>query len=199
MLKLYHVSFSSVESFSPRIPPVRGNGEDATIPRICFSTDILSALRSLPDAGVVVNYMLNQLHVFPTLYIYELDTDMLYDYEWDSWKNVSKYVPDAADNYECWAYKKLDDVPVHKYEVKDAILLNVTDSDGMRGIYIEYVCIRSHKNAKSNERKFLDSFQLNEQQQQAFETLIINKSPQGIRLVITMASKGRLDCILKKK
>lgn len=48
---LVHVSFEEVKEFALRIPAQRAPKEDGSTPRICFSTDIHTAITAMPNGG----------------------------------------------------------------------------------------------------------------------------------------------------
>lgn len=102
---LYHVSFDAPDpdgrrQFVPGIPQMYANGEDRTIPRICFAKSIGQAIRSCSCAPVI--RVFDFFKIKPTLYIYAIRTSQLRDDEWLDSADVANYVPDAKDNGECW-------------------------------------------------------------------------------------------------
>lgn len=100
-MHLYHVSFEEIESFTPRIPKWRCEGEDHTIDRICFSDEMSRCLASIPEAGNIMHAM-RSMGYDPTLYVYTLDTSLLPEEAiWD-YRKVSEYVPDAMGTHEYW-------------------------------------------------------------------------------------------------
>lgn len=102
-MKLFHVSLGLQDKqklFVPRVPEscAKGQGEDDTIPRICFSSSIekcIQAIETFPQLGELI-----------TVYTFEVD-------EQDS-KLVTpaslfaaNLVPDALENQEYWYTKEV--------------------------------------------------------------------------------------------
>lgn len=156
-MKLYHISFSEIKSFFPRVPEYRCEGEDAEIPRICFSDDMYLALKASPSCGNIIKGAFD-LGFHPTLYVYEVDTDSLDQEVWMHYTQVSKYVPDAESTHECWVTVPLNcfQCKCRKYVVRDAILKPVVLNEEINFLFVYGVCWKGC-NAKSNERKFLES------------------------------------------
>lgn len=125
---LIHASFSQVKQFTPRIPENRLPGENDTIPRICFSTKLESALTSMPSGGIALKGLLKAIpQVAPVIHIYCC-------YMWENEHvrfiqpiDVERFfhVLDAVDRSEWWAL----DIPklhhciikIQKAELKDCI------------------------------------------------------------------------------
>lgn len=156
-MKLYHISFSEIKSFFPRVPEYRCEGEDAEIPRICFSDDMYLALKASPSCGNIIKGAFD-LGFHPTLYVYEVDTDSLDQEVWMHYTQVSKYVPDAESTHECWLTVPLivSQCECRKYVVRNAILHPVVVNGKTNFALVYAVCWKNCK-SKSNERKCLDS------------------------------------------
>ncbi|RKJ44875.1 hypothetical protein D7Y09_14100 [bacterium 1XD42-1] len=125
---LIHASFSQVKQFTPRIPENRLPGENDTIPRICFSTKLESALTSMPSGGIALKGLLKAIpQVAPVIHIYCC-------YMWENEHvrfiqpiDVERFfhVLDAVDRSEWWALDtpKLHHciIKIQKAELKDCI------------------------------------------------------------------------------
>lgn len=114
-MKLYHVS-TEIETnpiqFVPRVPESRMIGENTTIPRICFSTEIIKCLKSIPDSydGLYNKYHLQQTMGIPALFtVFTTDFNdveahhILYPEELMN----KGFVPDAIKQQEHWITKEL--------------------------------------------------------------------------------------------
>ena len=55
--KYIHVSFDVVDTFKPRVPKSRIEGEDDTIPRICVSNRILDCVNAMPSGPETIQAM----------------------------------------------------------------------------------------------------------------------------------------------
>jgi hypothetical protein len=114
-LKLYHVSTLLEDKpthFIPRVPSSRMNGEDEVKPRICFSSDVKEALKSMPDSydGIYNKYYRQEEEGLPALFsLFEVDTqdvgvENLID---PTTLTNEKLVPDAVKHQEYWVTKEL--------------------------------------------------------------------------------------------
>lgn len=71
-MKLYHVSYTPVQEFVPRIPECRADGEDAITPRICFTPRIESCINAKPS-GMLPIIASAQIGIPLAIYVYEID------------------------------------------------------------------------------------------------------------------------------
>lgn len=132
---LYHVSFEPVEKFEPRIPKNRCPGEDATIPRICFSERMELAITSMPQGGEALRGMLKLKGII---------TPILHCYMCNDWEQPEKLlspdmlkdrVGDAEGTREWWAIQ----VPTLKHvmlQIFDAKFKNSIDKFGNTGVVV---------------------------------------------------------------
>lgn len=123
-MKLYHVTFNTkepkIKTFIPRIPQwikdtlevTHECDENATIPRICFSSSIETAIQALAERD-------RDLKIGAKFFVYELEVD-----ENDTNLITPKelftkgYVVDALENKEYWYLKEITLV-AKEYKVKD--------------------------------------------------------------------------------
>ncbi|MDF2881300.1 MAG: hypothetical protein K0R54_1857 [Clostridiaceae bacterium] len=104
---LYHFSVRKVKKFYPRIPKCRIEGEDKTIKRICFSTNINRALTTMPS-GVLKAKNLIQFEKslnFPSIiYLYSLDENSISKENLINSASLVRrnLVPDALMGKEVW-------------------------------------------------------------------------------------------------
>lgn len=98
--KLYHVSFTRVPEFYPRVPNERAQGEDSTIARVCFSDSIENCIAAMPG-GVSGLSCLKRLGINPVIYVYEALVPENAPYLMYPDK-VVEYVPDALFTNEHW-------------------------------------------------------------------------------------------------
>lgn len=156
-LNLYHVS-TLLESepvlFTPRVPESRMTGEDETVPRICFSTDITECLKSLPDSydGVYNKVFKQETEGVPALFSLfetsgcEVESQHLVTPEVLVTKN---FVPDAVKHQEHWVTKELLLTP--------SSLLWVEDLE-QKGEDNQFHEIRYQKSIEPFKREFTFSF-----------------------------------------
>lgn len=71
-MKLYHVSYTPVQEFVPRVPECRADGEDAITPRICFTPRIESCINAKPS-GMLPIIASAQIGIPLAIYVYEID------------------------------------------------------------------------------------------------------------------------------
>lgn len=109
-MKLFHVSLGLQDKqklFVPRVPEscAKGQGEDDTIPRICFSSSIekcIQAIETFPQLGELV-----------TIYTFEVDEQDPHLESPASLVKASK-VPDALENQEYWYTKEVSLTGEHR-------------------------------------------------------------------------------------
>ena len=155
-MHLYHVSFEEIESFTPRIPKWRCEGEDHTIDRICFSDEMSRCLASIPEAGNIMHAM-RSMGYDPTLYVYTLDTSLLPEEAiWD-YRKVSEYVPDAMGTHEYWVFVPLKHLPRESYSVYSE---KYTCLDGKYNL--EYAKYKKNPDAENNVDRFLSGLQVDD-------------------------------------
>lgn len=71
-MKLYHVSYTPVQEFVPRVPECRADGEDAITPRICFTPRIEFCINAKPS-GMLPIIASAQIGIPLAIYVYEID------------------------------------------------------------------------------------------------------------------------------
>lgn len=101
--KYIHVSFDIVNSFKPRVPKSRIEGENGTIPRICVTSRLLDCINAMPSGPETMQAM-QQLGLPIVIHAYYMQAQEI----WDT-KKVAKYVPDARCYHESW----IRTVPTH--------------------------------------------------------------------------------------
>lgn len=119
-LKLYHVSTLLEDKpthFTPRVPSSRMNGEDEVKPRICFSSDVKEALKSMPDSydGIYNKYYRQEEEGLPAFFsLFEVDTQVVESENLIEPTTLTneKLVPDAVKHQEYWVTKELVLSPV---------------------------------------------------------------------------------------
>ena len=73
-MELFHVSYKKIDSFTPRIPQSRADGENASVPRICFAETIEQCVNAKPSGlGPILSGLMNNLPVL--LYVYSIHTE----------------------------------------------------------------------------------------------------------------------------
>lgn len=104
---LYHLSLERIENdtFIPRIPSIRIEGENSDIPRICFTDSIEHCINSMP-MGVMLakNFIMarNKTKAKPFFYLYYFDETKI-PKEFIKYPcEISEYVPDVAYSNEHW-------------------------------------------------------------------------------------------------
>ena len=135
---LYHATLFPVKKFVPRVPLIRCDNEDQTIPRISFSEKSeFHAVSAIPSITENLNRML-EFGLYPTLYLYtypEEDCQVVRSVEEEPHGirllpsgYVQDYVPDADLTGECWLLESPDPSKIHlqTYEIKD-ILYDIVD------------------------------------------------------------------------
>jgi len=117
---LYHVSTNLKHdgAFAPRIPASAfyGDGEDKTIPRICFSESIEGCLSSMPEGGAgLYSYIYKFNNVFK---LFILDTEKYQNLEILGPDQISDKVCDAKLYKEYWVLNpiKIEDFVFIKIE-----------------------------------------------------------------------------------
>ena len=101
--KYIHVSFDIVNSFEPRVPKSRIEGEDGTIPRICVTNRLLDCINAMPSGPETLQAM-QQLGLPLIIHAYYMQAQGIWDTE-----TVINYVPDARCYHESW----IRTVPTH--------------------------------------------------------------------------------------
>ncbi len=143
---LIHASFSQVKQFTPRIPENRLPGENDTIPRICFSTKLESALTSMPSGGIALKGLLKAIpQVAPVIHIYCC-------YMWENEHvrfiqpiDVERFfhVLDAVDRSEWWAldtpklHHKI--IKIQKAELRDCIDQNENKNAVVEKVFYDII------------------------------------------------------------
>lgn len=185
MVQMVHVSFDLVDSFYPRVPEQRIEGtieEDQITKRICVSTSILSALRGIPQAAEVLDWM-EKLGLPKVIHAYYLTGEVYYPTE--------EQVPDRSWTYEHWLLDPPKAVIRKDYLITKCDTLKHTDING-----------NSHEiilNAKLEPIKFQDNidnlcslFHLDRgkyPENISFRTMITNCGEDLLRI----AKKGRTE------
>ena len=143
---LIHASFSQVKQFTPRIPENRLPGENDTIPRICFSTKLESALTSMPSGGIALKGLLKAIpHVAPVIHIYCCHIWENEHVRFIRPADVKRFfhVLDAADRSEWWAldtpklHHKI--IKIQKAELKDCIDQNENKNAIVKKVYYDVI------------------------------------------------------------
>lgn len=123
-MKLYHVTFNTdepkIKTFIPRIPKwiidtleiTKNCDENSTIPRICFSSSIETAIQALSEKS-------RDLKTGASLLVYELEVDKNDPLIISPEELFSKgYVIDALENREYWYLKEVTLV-AKEYKITD--------------------------------------------------------------------------------
>lgn len=116
---MVHVSFDTVETFVPRIPSFRIEGEleeDSVTERICASSTILGALRGIPHGGDVL-YQMKRLGLPIIIHAYYLEGEYIVPTE--------QQVPDRCATDEVWFLKTPKRIRRVNYRITDFELLPV--------------------------------------------------------------------------
>lgn len=110
--KYIHVSFDVVDTFKPRVPKSRIEGEDDTIPRICVSNRILDCVNAMPSGPETIQAM-QQLGLPAIIHAYYMQAQEIWNTE-----AIIQYVPDARCYDESWVRT----VPTHVHRVDYQVL-----------------------------------------------------------------------------
>lgn len=125
MAKYYHISTDLTQNgeFTPRIPSVRADNEDTTLPRICVSRTIEGAVSAIPNGGTRLYELISKNNGFLKLFIFDSETlDLNDDNMIDSDTLYEKgLVHDAIITDEYWITK-----PVTIPESDQQIIIPVT-------------------------------------------------------------------------
>lgn len=116
---MVHVSFDTVETFVPRIPSFRIEGEleeDSTTERICASSTILGALRGIPHGGDVL-FQMKRLGLPIIIHAYYLEGEYIVPTE--------QQVPDRCVTDEVWFLQAPEKVRRVDYRIREFELLPV--------------------------------------------------------------------------
>lgn len=116
---MVHVSFDTVETFVPRIPSYRIEGEleeDSVTERICASSTILGALRGIPHGGDVL-FQMKRLGLPIIIHAYYLEGEYIVPTE--------QQVPDRCVTDEVWFLKTPKRIRRVDYRITDFELLPV--------------------------------------------------------------------------
>lgn len=123
-MKLYHVSYNRVDSFSPRIPKEIIPGEDTHIPRICFATNIVKCINAKPRKAEGIKTAIENNLPFG-IYVYEIDSEN-YIQEKElltpEFLYSSKLLADAKLNDEYWLLISPKEIKETRYELESAKL-----------------------------------------------------------------------------
>ena len=71
-MKLFHVSYTPVQEFIPRVPECRADGEDTITPRICFTPRIESCINAKPS-GMLPIIASAQIGIPLAIYVYAIE------------------------------------------------------------------------------------------------------------------------------
>ena len=120
---MVHISFDPVESFVPRVPSNRIEGEleeDSITERICASSTILGALRGVPQGGDVL-FQMKRLGIPIIIHAYYLEGEHIVPTE--------QQVPDRCVTDEVWFLKAPEKVRRVDYQITDFELLPVEGAE----------------------------------------------------------------------
>lgn len=135
---LFHISSDILDAetklFTPRVPENRCEGEDDTIPRICFSNNVLGCIKAIPDSydGVYNRVRLQKEKGIPALFsVYSVDEEKLSKDIIRTPEQLQHLIPDALQNSEYWIINTNLELPLYSYIwIKDIQLDkegNITD------------------------------------------------------------------------
>lgn len=110
--KYIHVSFDVVDTFKPRVPKSRIEGEDDTIPRICVANRLLDCINAMPSGPETMRAM-QQLGLPVVIHAYYMQAQEIWNTE-----AIIRYVPDARCYGESW----IRTVPTHVRRVDYQVL-----------------------------------------------------------------------------
>lgn len=135
-MELFHVSYKKIDSFTPRIPQSRADGENASVPRKCFAETIEQCVNAKPSGlGPILSGLMNNLPVL--LYVYSIHTE---DYPAELllppisvYENLS--CKDALANCEYALLCKPKEVRERTFLVQDILLRQ--DGYSLRKLYLE--------------------------------------------------------------
>ena len=135
-MELFHVSYKKIDSFTPRIPQSRADGENASVPRICFAETIEQCVNAKPSGlGPILSGLMNNLPVL--LYVYSIHTE---DYPAELllppisvYENLS--CKDALANCEYALLCRPKEVRERTFLVQDILLRQ--DGYSLRKLYLE--------------------------------------------------------------
>ena len=137
---LYHVSFSEIRGSKlyPRVPNLRGPGEDATIKRICFSSSMEKCITAMPSGGQALKGMLRLSEegiYLPILHVYTIEEEEIpHENVWGP-ETVKEFVEDASCTRETWVVNQ-EVVCCHEMiQVESAEIVKRSDPHG-KEIYI---------------------------------------------------------------
>lgn len=169
---LFHVSLEPVHHFAPRIPSNRGKGEDAIVPRVCTSTEIVHCISAMPYSGFPLYAMQELFHLKPTLYVYRFERSQL-DFSglgrngcarvvgWDELQRLGK-VPDAAITKEHWLLDTPLCVEQVIYEVTRGCFETAEYNEDI--LFAKSVDLTVNPDAKDNRSKLLAYFPVQKQE-----------------------------------
>jgi hypothetical protein len=146
----YHVSFSPVEKFEPRVPKLTYETENRTIKRICVSSSLPKAFRAAPQMGNMLKLLLSN-NIQPIIYIYRFYKNDFKRDEYKTPEEILEYVGDAVTNEEYWLLKAPTRVSCQKVYVYDAKLTFMADMFGKKEYFCLWPWIKNTRTKKSNE------------------------------------------------
>lgn len=149
-MKGIHVSFDVVNEFIPRIPMQRCPGENSNIPRICVANDVYDAISSIPQAGLVMQYM-KDIGLPVIIHVYYLSGKGMAN------EKVQLFVPDAKITGEFWLTEKPKSVYRVDYEVVNFETEEIKDTLEHSLIVVLSMKLKRCK-FQDNTETFLDTF-----------------------------------------
>lgn len=117
-MKLYHVSYTPVQEFVPRVPECRADGEDTITPRICFAPRIEFCINAKPS-GMLPIIASAQIGIPLAIYVYAIE---LADYRREELLippevKQTLHCPDAVINQEYCLLCKPRNLTVSRREI----------------------------------------------------------------------------------
>jgi len=131
---LLHVSYEKLDilKLEPRIPLTPMEGENKTIPRICFSSELEGCFKSIPED--IESSILSKVYngKFKTLYLYtvkDLETLNSEDIVTTDQLDLKKLVPDAKKTNEIWILKPIELLLTHTVTFTTEMLKYIEENE----------------------------------------------------------------------
>lgn len=113
MKVLYHVSLEPVDSFKPRVPKSRVNGEDSAEGRICLSDSIKNCINAMPFGAFPIQTMA-LFGCSAVIYVYRFEIPCGYE-GLKSSSEIQLMVPDAKANHEYWLSGSMNGIRIRQF------------------------------------------------------------------------------------
>lgn len=190
---LYHLSLYPIPDglFKPRIPAIRVDGEDSSIPRICFSKSIIGCLQAMPtNKYILANLQMLQddFYMPAVMYLYRIDEKSIPKRNKYSSKYLTEkgYVPDAQLNHEVWV--------INQNVIANCIAIRIVDCKLQSKTFYKY-------KAKMNVVKTFQYESSIEKFERNYKYLVCNCQSRAVinRLATSLGIKTSMNIKLNSK